>query len=165
MPPGNFANLGSTRVSVRHFGAAKWSKTFGLMSLHNTRWENAKKLYNARRKCNTSQKILKVSSFPLFSEFYDKSEEFDKDRENARQQIKTGDSISIKSEGLESLKMSHAFMYMCYSTTQINATTSKLSFLENISGTLSAFLSIRGETKKKRQSIQNVSLYVTRSTG
>ena len=91
---------------VRHFGAAKWSKTLSEFAQHTVRdWERD----NARRKCNTSEKILKISSFSLFSEFYDKSGEFDKNRERREATHQIG-RLSIKSEGLESLKISHAFI-------------------------------------------------------
>ena len=44
---------------------------------------------HTRRKCNTSQKILKINIFPLFSEFYDKLGKFDKERESGRQHIQS----------------------------------------------------------------------------
>ena len=62
------------------------------MNLHNTRclrrdWE---------RDYTRSQKILLISNlFFLFSGFYGKSGEFDKNREKRRQHIKSGDSRSM----------------------------------------------------------------------
>ena len=133
---------------VRHFGAAKWSKTLSEFAQQTVRdWERD----NARRKCNTSEKILKISSFSLFSEFYDKSGEFDKNRESGRQHIKSGDSRSNR-KGWNLWKL---VMFLSVLLNYIDKfdDPEAVSFPEGISGTLTALLSIRGETQKRNDKI------------
>ena len=108
---GNFANLCSLKclffawtwvlvILVRHFGVAKWSKTTGLISLHNTYDETGWEM------TQEESVIIGKKRFafpPFFSEFYDKLGEFDKNQESGRQHI--------KSWGLESLYRQLTFVF------------------------------------------------------